>query len=81
MYNGIRSIGSFIEKDCNLTHDYGLNEDDMTGTWEQFPHVLFTNDGIRYANVKKTVAYIAVNEDKYGAPVVEKWSIRSLVEY
>ena len=53
----------------------------MTGTWEQFPHVLFTNDGIRYANVKKTVAYIAVNEDKYGAPVVEKWSIRSLVEY
>ena len=28
--------------------------DDMTNSW-QFPHKLITNDGFRYANIKKTV--------------------------
>ena len=50
--------------------------DDMTNSW-QFPHKLITNDGFRYANIKATVAEIAVDEDEYGQPVVEKWQIYS----
>jgi hypothetical protein len=50
--------------------------DDMTNSW-RFPHKLITNDGFRYANIKKTVAEIAIDEDEYGQPVVEKWQIYS----
>lgn len=71
-------LGSFIEKDVKGCHEYSPNPDrlEMTNPWE-FPHILHTNDGFRYARIMKTVAYIAVDEDAYGQPVVEKWYIRS----
>lgn len=74
----IYAAGSFIENDRKGYHFYSANDEleDMTNPW-QFPHKLITNDGFRYANVKKTVAYIAVDEDEYGQPVVEKWQIYS----
>lgn len=70
--------GSFIEKDVRGRHWYEANDelDDMTNSW-RFPHKLITNDGFRYANIKKTVAEIAIDEDEYGQPVVEKWQIYS----
>jgi hypothetical protein len=70
--------GSFIEKDVRGYHFYRANDelDDMTNSW-RFPHKLITNDGFRYANIKKTVAEIAIDEDEYGQPVVEKWQIYS----
>jgi len=37
--------------------------------------------GYRYANVKKTVAVIVVDEDEKGLPVVEKWHIKQNVRY
>jgi hypothetical protein len=37
--------------------------------------------GYRYAIVKKTVAYIAVDEDEFGLPVLEKWQLKSNREY
>jgi hypothetical protein len=70
------TVGQFVEKDVRGTHEYSLNTDEMTGAWE-FPHILHTLDGYRYARVLKTVAYIAVDEDEYGLPVVEKWDITS----
>ena len=33
--------------------------------------------GYRYANVKKTVAYVCVDEDEFGAPVLEKWQLKN----
>ena len=66
--------GSFIESDVKLRHFYYENDDDMTGAWD-FPHKLETNDGFRYARVTATRAYIAVDEDCYGNPVIEKWTI------
>jgi hypothetical protein len=42
---------------------------------EEYPHKLWTLDGYRYARVLKTVAYIVVDEDEYGLPVIEKWDI------
>ena len=67
---------SFIEKDCKKRHWYAENNDEMAGAWD-FPHKLITLDGYRYAVVKKTVAYIAVDEDEYGLPVMVKWRIYS----
>jgi len=43
---------------------------------DEYPHKLWTLDGFRYANIKKTVAYIIVDEDEYGLPVIEKWEIK-----
>jgi hypothetical protein len=73
-------LGSFTEKDVGGRHEYSANTDDMTASWD-FPHVLHTFDGIRYARILKTVAYIAVDEDAYGQPVVEKWNIASHRQY
>ena len=38
-------------------------------------------DGYRYGNVKKTVVVICVDEDEFGLPVTEKWSIKKHREY
>jgi hypothetical protein len=70
-------FGSFIEKDVKGAHTYVPNDEgENTASWD-FPHKLLTNDGFRYARVLKTVAYIAVDEDAYGQPIVEKWDIYS----
>ena len=37
--------------------------------------------GSRAAIVKRTVAYVAVDEDDMGRPVWEKWSIKNHMEY
>jgi len=41
-----------------------------------YTHKLWTLDGYRYALIKKTVAYIVVDEDDAGLPVIEKWDIK-----
>ena len=44
-----------------------------------FMHEIAVCDGsVRFANVKKTVAYVCIGEDDMGVPVVEKWSIKHL---
>jgi hypothetical protein len=77
-------LGSFVEKEVRGFHEYSANTDDMSGEsvfTRSFPHVLHTLDGVRYARILKTVAYIAVDEDAYGMPVVEKWYITSHKKY
>lgn len=75
-------IGRFNEVDVNRMFEFSENRDDMTGAWD-FPHKVWVTNprpgidhGFRYARVLKTVAYIAVDEDAYGQPVVEKWDIK-----
>ena len=70
--------GSFIEKDVKGYHSYYTNQDEMTGSWD-FPHKIATLDreGFRYAKITSTRAYIAVDEDEYGNPVIETWAIYS----
>lgn len=38
-------------------------------------HEIDVSDGIRFAIVRKSVAYVAIDEDQYGNPVLEKWLI------
>ena len=77
MENWETVIGSFVEKSAGKTHEYSLIGDDgLLWLGEEYPHKLWTLDGYRYARVLKTVAYIVVDEDEYGLPVVQKWNIK-----
>ena len=76
-------IGNFIEKDCGNNFEYSINDDPFN--WcEDFPHKIWVGDvvgqGYRYANVKKTVCYIIVDEDD-GGPVLEKRNLKKNTEY
>lgn len=73
-------IGMFTEKEVGNYFEYSHNND---GVMEDYPHLVWVTNpiegidqGYRYARVLKTVAYIVVDEDDYGRPVVEKWYIK-----
>lgn len=82
-----KQIGCFVEKDHGNYFEYSRNDDDFD--WidsEEFPHKIWvgglSNDaGYRYGRVLKTRAYIVVDEDEYGKPVVEKWHFKENREY
>ena len=38
-------------------------------------HAIDVLDGVRFGIVRKGVAYVAVDEDAYGNPVLERWTI------
>ena len=80
-------VGRFVEKDTGNYFEYSLNDEPMN-FGEDFPHKVWVGGsgvagmtGWRFANVLKTVAYIVVDEDEYGEPVVEKWYIKQNVAY
>ena len=81
-------VGAFVEKDTGNTFEYSINEDEYVSenlVSFNYPHKVWvgglTNDqGWRYANVKKTVAYIVVDEDENG-PITEKWNLKKNNEY
>lgn len=70
-----RNIGEFVEVDhgCNFTYR-GITDNDYNPY--KLPHMVDVLDGIRFATVKKTVAYVCVDEDAQGKPVMEKWVIK-----
>ena len=71
-------LGQFREKEHDNLFEYSENN---TGMFEAYPHLVWVNDGYRYATVKKTVAYIAIDEIEDGEFLVEKWSIKNFREY
>ena len=77
-------IGCFTEKEVGNYFEYS-NNDDPFHWCEDFPHKIWVDDvivyGYRYGIVKKTVAYIAVDEDEFGLPVLEKWQLKKNIEY
>ena len=44
-------------------------------------HAIDVLDGIRFGIVRKGVAYIAIDQDAYGHPVLERWSITKRITY
>jgi hypothetical protein len=80
-------IGCFTEKEVGNYFEYSENPEMKEGceVWCCYPHVVWVgsvgDQGYRYANVKKTVAYIVTDEDEYGNPVIEKWSLKKNVRY
>lgn len=80
-------IGVFVEKDTGNYFEYSVNDDPMDFS-KDFPHKVWVGgggvcgmSGWRFANVRKTVAIIVVDEDEYGLPVTEKWYLKSNREY
>lgn len=69
-------LGEFKHAETGAVFDYIKTDNSWPGLGNLFPHLIFTCDGVRHANVKKTVAYIVVDEDAYGNAVSEKWDIR-----
>lgn len=82
-------LGSFREADSNNHFEFGCRhsapaDDFCSYGWadmQDFPHVIFTTDGRRYARVLKTVAHVIVDENEFGQPVVEKWNLRGHRDY
>ena len=73
------TVGIFTEKEVGNYFEYSLDTDN---TFEGYPHKVWVTNpiegidsGFRYANVKKTVCYIMVDEDENG-PVIEKWFLK-----
>tara|TARA_R110001592_G_scaffold188092_3_gene433077 strand:- start:358 stop:642 length:285 start_codon:yes stop_codon:yes gene_type:complete len=70
--------GCFRLKENDNYFEYSLNNE--RESWCDFPHKVWVGDvvgqGYRYGFVKKTVAYVAVDEDEFGLPVVEKWDLK-----
>ena len=80
-------IGCFTEKEIGNYFEYSDNPHSFSFC-KQFPHIVWVGgggiagmNGYRYATVKKTVAYICVDEDEYGEPVLEKWLLKNNVKY
>ena len=67
----------------NGNHFEFSNCSDMPKGWEQFDKKIYVGDGnqTRYAQLLKTVAYVVVDEDENGSPVVEKWYIKGHRQY
>ena len=81
-------VGVFVEKDHGNYFEWSLNDDPFHACWKafkDFPHKIWVGDVIglpyRYGTVKKTVAYVCVDEDEFGLPVVEKWDLKKCQKY
>jgi len=77
-----RAMGSFTEREFGKHFEFRLSDgtSPRQGTYgldHGFQHEIAMCDGsVRFANVKKTVAYVVVNEGEDGSPIVEKWQIK-----
>ena len=81
-------IGAFTEKSVGNVFEYSKNDDALNNCNEDSLHKIWVGGegvcgmrGYRYGTVKKTVAYVVVDEDEYGLPVIEKWYIKNHREY
>ena len=67
--------GEFTNKFSRFEYRYSQNE---WGLLNSLPHEIATCDGTRCADIRKTVAYVAIDKSENGLPVLEKWAIKHL---
>ena len=73
-----KNTGEFFLRETCKWFTFEKNTEDNWGSLHGLTHKVDVLDGQRYAKVLKTVAYIAVDEDPNGQPVLEKWEISRL---
>ena len=75
-----KSVGEFKEKEFGKYFEYRMAEPESWGATFGFPFQVAVGPlgETRYAKIFKTVAYIVVDQDDNGAPVIEKWQIKRL---
>ncbi|MFZ9080864.1 MAG: hypothetical protein ACO23H_20215 [Alphaproteobacteria bacterium] len=77
-------LGIFEEREVGNYFEFSENN---TGLFPEQPHLIWVCDpwtmdqGYRFGTVKKTVAYLMVEEDEFGKPVFEKWELKKCREY
>jgi hypothetical protein len=71
----MRELFKFKEKDYG--HEFVYSNNETPCTFGDFPHTIYLDDAntTRNARILKTVAYVAVDENEFGQPVVERWQI------
>jgi len=71
-------LGEFRNTETLALFEFALRADTADFAFAPgFPHLVFVGNGeVRFAKVLKTVAYIVIDEDANGDPVVEKWAIK-----
>lgn len=77
-------LGEFTEKDFGNYFHYSVNDDMDMPDFAKYPHKVWVGglgQQYRYGLVKKTVAYICVDEDEFGLPVVEKWYLKKNITF
>lgn len=74
--------GLFDNGSAHFEYRVSKGEAEGQGTWgieNGFKHEIAMCDGsVRFANIKKTVAYICTGIDDMNKPVVEKWNIKQI---
>jgi hypothetical protein len=70
------NLGEIQEQEYGKWFTYRATADEWA-ILNNLPFEIDVLDGVRYARVLKTVAYVAVDEDEMGLPVVEKWSLKN----
>jgi hypothetical protein len=77
--------GYFVERDYGMPFEYAMNTETVllpdlsTGKNVVYPHIVFVGprgDQMRMALVKKTVAYVVIDE-RDGKFQIEKWRINA----
>jgi hypothetical protein len=75
-------LGSFRHKDTEAFFEYSERLAPNCDWAPDLPHQLFMSDGsVRAANIKQTVAYVAIDEDAEGRPVLERWPLKQHRHY
>lgn len=71
-----QTIGEFQEKEFGAWFTYS----ETTDPWalaQGFKHEIDVLDGVRFANVMKTVVHICIDEDAPDNALVDKWQIKN----
>lgn len=77
MYNPLQeTAGEFQHAETNCWFTYTETEDPVAQQWS-LPYAIDVLDGVRFARVLKTVAYVATDENPDGTPFFEKWKIKN----
>ncbi len=71
----VKDAGEFYLPETRRWFTFKPNLDDEWGLKHDLIHKIDVLDGYRCGIVRKGVAYIAVDQNEHGYPVLERWSI------
>lgn len=72
---GVKTLGMFQEKEHGHWFEYRLTTNEWALEQGLTHEIAVAYGEKRYAQVKKTVVYVAVDENEHGKAVIVKWSI------
>jgi hypothetical protein len=73
-----KPAGEFQNSETGVWFTYEVREFDSNTVKYGFTHVIHMSNGTtRDVRLLQTVVYVAVDEDAFGDPVMEKWQIKN----